>query len=331
MTGYIASHVYLELQASGIYAVGLDNFANSSPLVLDRLAELSGEAVPFVEGDIADRDLLFRVFDEHRIDTVMHFAAHKAVGESVDKPLEYYENNVGGSIAMFSAMRAAGVGQFVFSSSAAIYEPQNEAVTEESNVLPLSPYGRTKAIIEDVACDIAAADPEFKAILLRYFNPVGAHPSGRIGEDPKGIPNNLMPYIMQVAVGRRNELQVFGDDYDTPDGTGVRDYIHVMDLAAGHRAAIQALGRIDASEAVNLGTGRGYSVLEMIKAAEAASGNPIPHKVVGRREGDLARVFADVTKSAELLDWRAVHTVEEMCRDHWNWQSANPNGYEIVD
>ncbi len=327
-TGYIGSHTWLALQAAGHDVVGIDNFANSSPRVLERLATLGGRPTVFHEVDVADREALERVFDKHRIDAVVHFAAHKAVGESTRMPLEYYRNNLGGLVCVAQAMEAHEVRNFVFSSSATVYgRPETLPITEDAPLAATNPYGTTKLLGENLLRELEQCDPRWSVAYLRYFNPVGAHPSGEIGEDPRDTPNNLMPYVSQVAVGQREFLQVFGGDYDTPDGTGVRDYIHVMDLAEGHVAALRHLLERKQSLTVNLGTGRGYSVLEVIKAFEAASGRTIAHRVVDRRPGDVAACYADPARAREVLNWSASRDLPQMCEDAWRWQSRNPKGY----
>jgi len=326
--GYIGSHTTLELLRAGHDVVVVDNLSNSSAASLRRVTELCGREAPFVELDLLDREALDRVFASTAFDAVIHFAGLKAVGESTEIPLSYYENNVGGTLQLLQAMRHHGVGSLVFSSSATVYGDASELPFAESLPLaPNNPYGRTKAMIEDIMRDLAAAEPDWHILLLRYFNPVGAHPSGKIGEDPRGIPNNLMPYIMQVAVGSRSQVNVFGNDYPTKDGTGVRDYIHVVDLALGHVAALERLESVQGCTALNLGTGQGYSVLEVLAAAERAVGKPIRYDIVGRRPGDLACTYADPSLAERELGWRAVRGLDEMVADHWRWQSANPQGY----
>ncbi len=328
--GYIGSHACLELLRAGRDVVVIDNLSNASRVSLDRVRELAGCELVFHEADIRDRGALDGIFAAQRIDAVIHFAGLKAVGESVEQPLAYYDNNVAGTVTLLSAMRAAGVRDLVFSSSCTVYgDPAQVPVREDFPRSATNPYGRSKLIIEDMLFDLAASPLEepWRVVLLRYFNPVGADASGRIGEDPAGIPNNLMPFVMQVAVGRRERVRVFGDDYPTPDGTGVRDYIHVTDLAVGHLAALDALAKTRGCVAVNLGTGRGYSVLDMIAAARRATGHPIPHEIVARRPGDIAATYADPAFAAEYLDWRAARDLDVMVRDHWRWQSANPTGY----
>ena len=328
-TGYIASHTWLTLQAAGFKVVGLDNFSNSSPRVLERLQRISGQQPVFERADVNDAPALRAVFERHRPDAVVHFAAFKAVGESTQQPLLYYGNNIGGLVTLCHAMRDAGCTRIVFSSSATVYgKPETLPIREDAAVQATNPYGQTKLIGEQILHDLGGADTAWRNGILRYFNPVGAHESGLIGEDPRGVPNNLMPYVAQVAVGRRACLQVFGNDYDTPDGTGVRDYIHVTDLAEGHVAALRLLiGGAD-SFTVNLGTGQGYSVLDLVKAYEAASGRPIPCDIVGRRAGDIDACFADPTRARELLGWSARLTLDDMCRDSWRWQQLNPMGYD---
>jgi UDP-glucose 4-epimerase len=327
-TGYIASHTWLSLQNAGFDVVGVDNFANSSPLVLPRLGRLGGRAPVFVEADVCDKQAMEKVFDTHRIDAVVHFAAHKAVGESTQKPLEYYRNNLGGLVNVAQVMESRGVQRLVFSSSATVYgQPETLPITESSALSATSPYGTTKLMGEEMLRELERCTPAWAVACLRYFNPVGAHESGDIGEDPRGTPNNLMPYVAQVAVGKRPFLQVFGGDYATPDGTGVRDYIHVMDLADGHVAALRYLLQQGKSLTVNLGTGRGYSVLEVIKAFEQASARAVPHQIVGRRPGDVAACYADPSLAGELLGWSATRGLEQMCADTWRWQSRNPQGY----
>jgi UDP-glucose 4-epimerase len=329
-TGYIGSHTWLALLAAGHDVVGLDNFANSSAAVLPRLKALAaGKAIVFEQADCGDAAAMAAVFARHRIDAVVHFAAHKAVGESVAKPLEYFRNNLGGLITTTQAMADAGVFRLVFSSSATVYgDPPSLPIREDSPLSTTNPYGLTKLMGEQLLAELGRCQPTWRIAALRYFNPVGAHPSGRIGEDPRGIPNNLMPFVSQVAVGRREFLQVFGGDWPTPDGTGVRDYIHVMDLAEGHVAALDALLAGSNSLTVNLGTGRGHSVLEVAQAFEAASGRPVPLRIVERRAGDIAACWADPALARETLGWTATRTLAQMCEDSWRWQSANPAGYE---
>jgi UDP-glucose 4-epimerase len=328
--GYIGSHACVEFLEAGYDIVVVDNLCNSSAESLQRVRELTGQDFPFVEGDIRDRWMLDELFREHDIDAVIHFAGLKAVGESVENPLLYYDNNIAGSVVLFEAMQEAGVRSVVFSSSATVYgDPHAVPIREDFPVgATTNPYGRSKLIIEQILGDVAASDPDWRVALLRYFNPVGAHRSGRIGEDPRGIPNNLMPYIAQVAVGRRGHLNVFGNDYPTPDGTGVRDYIHVVDLAQGHVKAVEKLAEGPGVGVWNLGTGRGYSVVEMARAFEKASGRVVPCQFAPRRAGDVAQCWADPSKAERELGWKARRGLEEMCEDTWRWQSMNPNGYE---
>lgn len=324
--GYIGSHTCVELLQAGHSVSILDNFCNSSPVVIDRLSAIAGRAPELVRADIRDRVALERVFTDNRFDAVIHFAGLKAVGESVSEPIRYYENNVAGSLLLFETMAAHGVNTIVFSSSATVYgDPARVPIREDFPLSPTNPYGRSKWMVEEILHDIARADPSWKVVLLRYFNPVGAHESGQIGEDPKGIPNNLLPYISQVAVGRLKVLSIFGNDYQTPDGTGVRDYIHVVDLARGHLAALESISK--GVVAINLGTGCGYSVLEMVRAFEEASGRRIPFRIVPRRLGDIATCYADPSLAAQLLGWRAHFGLREMCIDAWRWQHMNPEGY----
>jgi UDP-glucose 4-epimerase len=329
--GYIGSHTAVELLHAGWSVVIVDNLSNASPIAVDRIRELAPEeSVELHEVDILDGDGLDRAFagGGAAIDAVVHFAGLKAVGESVEQPLRYYQHNVAGTTSLLQAMQRHGVRDLVFSSSCTVYgDPERVPVTEDCRRSASNPYGRTKLVIEEMLDDLAASEPGWRIAMLRYFNPVGAHPSGRIGEDPAGIPNNLMPYVMQVAVGRHPFVRVFGDDYPTPDGTGVRDYIHVVDLALGHLAALEALEKIDGCQAVNLGTGKGSSVLEVVAAASKAVGKDIPYEIVDRRPGDIAATWADPTLARELLGWRAERTLDDMCADHWRWQSENPQGY----
>jgi UDP-glucose 4-epimerase len=326
--GYIGSHTAVELLGLGHDVVILDNLANAKRAAVARIEELAGRAPSFHEVDLRDREGMRSVFAEAPVDAVVHFAGLKAVGESVEQPLRYYDNNVAGTVVLLEAMREAGVRDLVFSSSCTVYgEPDRVPIDESAALRAASPYGRSKLFIEEIMRDLAASEPGWRLLLLRYFNPVGAHSSGRMGEDPWGRPNNLMPFVMQVAVGRLPALQVFGGDYPTPDGTGVRDYIHVADLAQGHVAALEALPKVEGCQPVNLGTGRGHSVLEVLAAAEAAVGRPIPHEIVARRPGDVAAVWADPTLGTALLGWAAQRDLDEMCRDAWRWQSENPDGY----
>jgi UDP-glucose 4-epimerase len=326
--GYIASHTVVQLIEAGITPVILDNFSNAKRTVFGRIDEITGTHPVHVEGDIRDRALLDRLFAEHDIDSVIHFAGWKAVGESVAKPIEYYDNNVVGTLVLVEAMRDAGVKTIVFSSSATVYgDPETVPIQEHFPLGATNPYGRTKWIVEEILSDVSVAMDDWSVCLLRYFNPVGAHASGLIGEDPSGIPNNLMPFIAQVAVGRREKLSVFGDDYPTPDGTGVRDYIHVVDLADGHLAALNYAHGRPGCHIFNLGTGRGTSVLELLRAFELAAGKEIPYQIVDRRPGDIAECWADPALAAEVLGWRAERTIEDMAASTWKWQQMNPNGY----
>ena len=328
-TGYIASHTWLALLAAGYDVVGVDNFSNSSPEVLVRLAELSGRTPRFAQVDVCDAAALEAVFDAHRIDAAVHFAAFKAVGESTQKPLDYYRNNLGGLLTLCDALRRHRCTALVFSSSATVYgKPESLPIDEDAPLGSTNPYGATKLMSEDILRDIQRADAGWRIALLRYFNPAGAHASGRIGEDPRGLPNNLMPYITQVAVGKRERLQVFGNDYDTADGTGVRDYIHVVDLAEGHVAALRHLIDERRPVTVNLGTGRGYSVRELVRAYARASGRRVPYDIVPRRPGDIDACYADPTRARELLGWQATRDIDAMCADSWRWQRLNPSGYE---
>lgn len=326
--GYIGSHTVIQLLNAGEQVLILDNLSNSKLQVIDRITQIAGKSPEFIQGDIRDRELLKKLFAHHSISSVIHFAGLKAVGESVQKPLLYYENNVAGSIVLFEEMAAAGVKSIVFSSSATVYgDPQFLPLTEDHPIAPTNPYGQNKAMIEVILKDLYIADPSWKVILLRYFNPVGAHASGLIGEDPAGIPNNLMPFVAQVAVGKLKQLSIFGSDYDTPDGTGVRDYIHVEDLASGHLAALRYLKTHDGLQVMNLGTGHGTSVMEMIAAFEKASGKQIAYQIVGRRPGDIASCYADCSAASSKLGWSAQFGIEQMCNDAWRWQSQNPKGY----
>ena len=328
--GYIGSHTALELLNAGYETVVYDNLSNSSRESVKRVEELTGKQVIFYEGDVLDKDNLTSVFEKEGIDAVIHCAALKAGGESVRKPLEYYPKNLAGTLALRDVMRNVGVKNIVFSSSATVYgNPETIPITEECpKGQCTNPYGWTKSMMEQIMTDLQKSDPEWNVILLRYFNPVGAHKSGRIGEDPKGIPNNLMPYITQVAVGKLEKLGVFGDDYDTHDGTGVRDYIHVVDLAVGHVKAIDYILTNPGLDVINLGTGVGYSVLDMVKAFSKACGKELPYEIKPRREGDIAMCYADPAKALNVLGWKAERGLDEMCEDSWRWQSQNPNGYE---
>ncbi len=326
--GYIASHTWLALQQAGYRVVGIDNFSNSSPVVLERLAELASAPIEFERVDVCDATAIDQVFDRHRPAAVVHFAAFKAVGESVSEPLAYYRNNIGGLLNTCDAMRRHGCSRIVFSSSATVYGTADQLpLREDAPTSATSPYGSTKLMGEQILRDLGIADPNWQTACLRYFNPVGAHQSGRIGEDPRGTPNNLMPYVAQVAVGRRDKLSVFGSDYPTPDGTGVRDYIHVTDLAEGHVAALRRLLDHSGSLTVNLGTGQGYSVLDLVRAYETASSRSVPYQLVARRPGDVAACWADPALARELLGWEAKLDLARMCEDSWRWQQRNPNGF----
>ncbi len=326
--GYIGSHTTLLLLQEGYDVVVYDNLSNASAESIRRVERITGKKVVFVEGDIRDKAALDTVFCNHTIDAVIHFAGLKAVGESVEVPLRYYDNNVCGTVRLCETMAKHGCKAIVFSSSATVYgDPERLPIEEDAPLRATNPYGRTKLFIEEILRDVWRSDREWKIFLLRYFNPVGAHESGEIGEDPNGIPNNLMPYIAQTAIGKRPYLSVFGNDYDTPDGTGVRDYIHVMDLAWGHIKALEHLGDIDEVTPVNLGTGKGYSVLEMVKAFEKASGKKVPYKFAPRRSGDVAACYADASFAEKLLGWKAKRGIDEMCADTWRWQRKNPDGY----
>lgn len=328
-TGFIGSHTVISLLQSGFDVVILDNLCNSSAKILPRLQQISGKSVPFYEGDIRDREVLRRIFAEHDIDSVIHFAGLKAVGESVAEPMKYYDNNVSGSLVLAEEMARAGVFNIVFSSSATVYgDPGKVPYAEDMKPGDTTnPYGTSKAMVERILTDIQKADPRWSVILLRYFNPIGAHQSGLIGEHPNGIPNNLLPYICQVAGGKLPYLSVFGDDYPTPDGTGMRDYIHVVDLAEGHVAAMKAKSHVPGVHLLNLGSGRAYSVLEIVRAFEAASGLTIPYQIKPRREGDLACVYADPTYTKQQTGWETKRDLTQMMEDAWRWVSRNPNGY----
>ncbi len=326
--GYVGSHTSLVLLEAGHDVVMVDNLSNSSRSAVERVEELAGKSVEFHQVDILDRDGLDRIFDEAPIEAVLHFAGLKAVGESVEQPLRYFHNNVGGTVVLCEAMRSAGVRTLVFSSSCTVYgDPHTVPITEEFPLSAANPYGRSKLMIEEILRDLRISDPEWRIAILRYFNPVGAHESGRIGESPNGIPNNLLPYIGQVAVGRLPELQVYGGDYPTPDGTGVRDYVHVMDLAVGHVKALDRLAEGPGVVTYNLGTGQGHTVLEMVKAFERVSGRPVPYRIVDRRPGDIATAWADPSLAARELRWTAERDLDQMCRDAWRWQEANPQGF----
>ncbi|MBO4665967.1 MAG: UDP-glucose 4-epimerase GalE [Paludibacteraceae bacterium] len=329
--GFIGSHTLIELYKAGHTALVVDNLSNSNREALRRIAELIGvDEIPFVEADIRDREALEAVFAQHQFDACIHFAGLKAVGESVAKPLEYYENNMNGTFVLLDVMRRHNCKNIIFSSSATVYgDPAIIPITEECpKGHCTNPYGQTKSMLEQVMTDLQKADPEWNVVLLRYFNPIGAHASGRIGEDPNGIPNNLMPYITQVAVGKRERLGVFGNDYPTPDGTGVRDYIHVVDLAAAHVAALQAITRKEGLAIYNIGTGHGYSVLDVVNTFIRVNGVDIPYTIMPRRAGDIATCYCDPTKAERELGWKAKFGLEEMCRDSWNWQKSNPEGYK---
>ncbi|NRF12745.1 UDP-glucose 4-epimerase GalE [Vibrio coralliilyticus] len=326
--GYIGSHTCIQMIEAGMTPVIFDNLYNSKKSVLKRVEQVTGVALSFIEGDIRDKQALVAVMKAHQINAVIHFAGLKAVGESVEKPLEYYDNNVNGTLVLVDAMREVGVKSIVFSSSATVYgDPASVPITEDFPTSATNPYGRSKLMVEECLTDFQKANPDWSVTLLRYFNPVGSHPSGHLGEDPQGIPNNLMPFVSQVAVGRRECLSVFGDDYPTKDGTGVRDYIHVMDLADGHVAALKKVGQKEGLHVYNLGTGNGYSVLDMVKAFELASGKQVPYQIVERRPGDIAECWADPSKAMRDLEWKADRTLEEMTTDAWRWQSNNPQGY----
>ena len=329
--GFIGSHTLIELYKAGHTALVVDNLSNSNREALRRVAEIIGiPEIPFVEADIRDRDALEAVFAQHHFDACIHFAGLKAVGESVTKPLEYYENNMNGTFVLLDVMRKHGCKNIIFSSSATVYgDPAIIPITEECpKGQCTNPYGQTKSMLEQVMMDVQHADPGWNVVLLRYFNPIGAHASGRIGEDPNGIPNNLMPYITQVAVGKRERLGVFGNDYPTPDGTGVRDYIHVVDLAAAHVAALQAITRNAGLAIYNIGTGHGYSVLDVVNTFMRVNGVRIPYVIMPRRAGDIATCYCDPTKAERELGWKAQFALDDMCRDSWNWQKSNPEGYK---
>lgn len=326
--GYIGSHTYVALVEAGYQPLILDDFSNSDPEVLQRLQQITGREVLFQRGNARDRATLEALLTQHQVQAVIHFAGFKAVGESVAQPLKYFENNLGSTIALLQAMAATGCQKLVFSSSATVYgDPASVPITESFPRSHTNPYGHTKLVCEDMIAAQCAALPALRAGVLRYFNPVGAHPSGLIGEDPSGIPNNLMPFVTQVAVGKRPRLQVFGGDYATPDGTGVRDYIHVQDLAQAHVAAVRKLLAGADTFTVNVGTGQGYSVLDVVRAFEQASGKPVPYDVVARRPGDVAQCYADAAMAKAVLDWQAAQNLQSMCEDSWRWQSRNPDGY----
>ena len=330
--GYIGSHTCVELLNAGYDVVVLDNLYNASEKAVERVKQITGRELVFYNADVCDRAAVTKIFDEQKIDAVIHFAGYKAVGESVHKPIEYYTNNIDGTLILTDVMRAHGCKNIIFSSSATVYgDPAFVPITEECPKGKwTNPYGWTKWMIEQILTDIHTADPEWNVILLRYFNPIGAHKSGLIGEDPKGIPNNLLPYIAQVAIGKLNCLGVFGNDYDTPDGTGVRDYIHVVDLARGHVKAIEKLAANDGVSIYNLGTGHGYSVLQVVAAFEKACGHKIKYEIKPRRDGDIAQCYCDPSRAERELGWKAEYGIEEMCADSWNWQTKNPNGYADV-
>lgn len=328
--GYIGSHVAVELLDKNYKVIVYDNLTNSSKISVKRVEEITGKKVTFYEADILDEDELSKVFEKEKIDVVIHCAALKSVGESVKKPLEYYHNNITGTLSLLKIMRKYSCKNIIFSSSATVYgDPASVPITEDfPKGICTNPYGWTKSMMEQIMTDLQKSDSEWKVVLLRYFNPIGAHKSGKIGEDPQGIPNNLLPYIAQVAVGKLDYLSVFGDDYDTVDGTGVRDYIHVVDLAKGHVLAVDKIDKLKGVSIFNLATGKGYSVLEVLKAFEKACGKKISYKIVQRREGDIAKCFADASKAYKILGWKAEKDIDQMCEDSWRWQSQNPNGYK---
>ncbi len=327
--GYIGSHTVILLIEAGYEVVVFDNFSNASKESIRRVEKITKQDITTIEGDIRNRSDLEKVFQSHMIDTVIHFAGLKAVGESVEQPLRYYDNNVNGTAILCEVMAKHGCKSIVFSSSATVYgDPHENPITEDFPTFATNPYGRTKLVVEEMLRDLYASDNEWKIVLLRYFNPVGAHSSGMIGEDPNGIPNNLMPFIAQTAVGKREYLSVFGGDYGTHDGTGVRDYLHVVDLADGHVKALEYMYTFDEVMTINLGTGKGYSVLDMVKAFEKATGQNVPYKIVSRRAGDIATCYADPSYAKEVLGWEASRSIEQMCEDSWRWQSNNPEGYE---
>ena len=328
--GFIGSHTVVELLNAGHDVVVLDNLCNSNPKSLERVKEITGKEVKFYEGDILDRDILQKIFRENDIESTIHFAGLKAVGESVQKPIEYYENNIAGTVTLVDEMRKAGIKNIIFSSSATVYgDPAEIPITENCpKGVCTNPYGWTKWMIEQILTDLQKADPEWNVVLLRYFNPIGAHPTGKMGENPNGIPNNLMPYITQVAIGKLEKLSIFGNDYDTPDGTCVRDYIHVMDLASGHVAALKKLAPGSGLSIYNLGTGIGYSVLDIVHNFEKANDMKLNYGMAPRRAGDVPQCYSDASKAERELGWKAKYGIFEMCRDSWNWQKSNPNGYE---
>ncbi|MDU2201881.1 MAG: UDP-glucose 4-epimerase GalE [Anaerococcus hydrogenalis] len=328
--GYIGSHIAVELLDKNYKVIVYDNLTNSSKISVQRVEEITGKNITFYEADILDEKKLSEVFKKEKIDVVIHCAALKSVGESVKKPLEYYHNNITGTLSLLKIMRKYSCKNIIFSSSATVYgDPESVPITEDfPKGICTNPYGWTKSMMEQIMTDLQKSDPEWKVVLLRYFNPIGAHKSGIIGEDPQGIPNNLLPYIAQVAVGKLDYLSVFGDDYDTVDGTGVRDYIHVVDLAKGHVLAVDKIDKLKGVSIFNLATGKGYSVLEVLKAFEKACGKKISYKIVQRREGDIAKCFADASKAYKVLGWKAKKDIDKMCEDSWRWQSQNPNGYK---
>lgn len=328
--GYIGSHVAVELLDKNYKVIVYDNLTNSSKISVKRVEEITGKNITFYEADILDEKRLSEVFEKEKIDVVIHCAALKSVGESVKKPLEYYHNNITGTLSLLKIMRKYSCKNIIFSSSATVYgDPESVPITEDfPKGICTNPYGWTKSMMEQIMTDLQKSDPEWKVVLLRYFNPIGAHKSGKIGEDPQGIPNNLLPYIAQVAVGKLDYLSVFGNDYDTVDGTGVRDYIHVVDLAKGHVLAVDKIDKLKGVSIFNLATGKGYSVLEVLKAFEKACGKKISYKIVQRREGDIAKCFADASKAYKVLGWKAKKDIDQMCEDSWRWQSQNPNGYK---
>ena len=327
--GYIGSHTCVELLNAGFEVVVLDNFCNSKPIAIQRVEKITGKKITLIEGDVRDSDCLNALFSAHHIDVVIHFAGLKAVGDSVSNPLHYYDNNVTGSITLLEVMAVHAVKNIVFSSSATVYGfSDDKPIQETAPLSPFNPYGHNKRMVEQVLEDLSAADSSWNIALLRYFNPVGAHASGEIGEDPNGVPNNLMPYISQVAVGKLDYLNVFGNDYPTIDGTGVRDYIHVVDLALGHLAALNALTKGCGLLTINLGAGRGYSVLELVNTFETATDKRVPYKIVDRRAGDIASYFADASLAKQVLGWQTTKTLADICRDAWQWQSKNPEGYQ---
>ena len=326
--GYIGSHTCVVLIEAGYKVSIIDNLSNSHPIVLDRIEQITGVRPEFYKGDICDMSLLTGILSKHTFDAIIHFAGLKSVGESVNKPIDYYDCNVGGTLKLLATMKKEKINRFVFSSSATVYgDPHTVPIKEDFPLSSTNPYGRSKLMVENILSDLSAAEPEWSIARLRYFNPVGAHQSGLLGEDPKGVPNNLMPYIAQVAIGRKDALRVFGNDYSTPDGTGVRDYIHVMDLAEGHLAALRYCEDSNGLLTVNLGTGQGYSVIEVVEAYERASGRSVPVKIADRRPGDIAQCWADPALAKQLLDWSTKSSLDDMCKDAWRWQHMNPGGY----